>query len=63
MGQNPARVHQVPQGDHEQQGRSEEPVRAQGGPHSAGEVDHAHPATRHAGGSQADGGCVSGGCY
>ena len=55
MGQGPVRVHQVPEGLHEQQGRPEGHVRAQGGPDAPGQVHHPQPAARHAGGGQADG--------
>ena len=55
MGQGPVRVHQVSEGLHEQQGRLERHVRAQGGPHAAREVNHAKSSARHARGRQADG--------
>ena len=55
MGPSAAGVHQVFEGDHEQQGRAAEPVRPQGGADPAGQVHLPHHPPRHARGSQADG--------
>ena len=55
VGPRAAGVHQVSEGDHEQQGRAAEPVRPQGGADPAGQVHLPHHPPRHARGSQADG--------
>ena len=55
VGPSAAGVHQVFEGDHEQQGQAAEPVRPQGGADPAGQVHHPHGSSRHAGGSEADG--------
>ena len=55
VGPRAAGVHQVSEGDHEQQGRAAQPVRPQGGADPAGQVHLPHHPPRHARGSQADG--------
>lgn len=55
MGQSAVRVHQMPEGLHEQQGRPEGHVRTQRGSDLAGPIHHPQPPPRHARSRQTDG--------
>ena len=49
VGEGAARVHQVPEGHHEQQGRTARHLRQQGGPHAHRQIVFAQSTQCHAG--------------
>ena len=60
MGSSPAGMHKMFEGDYEQQGGSQKPLRPQGGLDTPGQVHLPHGPLGHARGCQAHGCCLLG---
>ena len=60
MGSSTAGVHQMFEGNYEQQGGAQKPLRPQGSTDPSGPVNHPNGSLGHVGGRQAHGCCLLG---